>query len=123
MTSNQWWRPFTYAVIGIALGALLVLFVYQQIALNQATNRIDTVTSQIRETQKGSRSLIELITDCTDPGGECNQRQRANTAEAIGSINASQIAAIYCYGQQPDATYRELLTCVGDILDGRKTAR
>lgn len=113
------------AVFYVAVGALVVLFIYQQLALNEATDRIeqladgiDATTTQIRDTQKSSRSILDYINDCTEPTGKCYQASEARDAEQAGAYNAAVIAAAWCISLDP-ATHRELTQCVVKILDGK----
>lgn len=86
-----------------------------------ATNIRDTQT-QNSPLVKNTNRTTQILEDCTTPGGTCFKRSRAQTAEAIGSINAVNMAAIYCRDQVLPVvyTYPELVTCVAEIVDGKK---
>jgi hypothetical protein len=120
MTSNQWWRPLVYAIAGLAVGALSVLLIWSLVVGLQVLRNIDAVTGDIRETQKGSRSLLDLIKDCTEPEGQCYQESQARAAEQAGAFNAAVIATGWCLTTGQDETYHQLVQCVGDLVDKRK---
>lgn len=123
---RQWVRPLIYSIVGIAVGAFIVLMAWIVVTILQVANEVkevadntDDTTTQIRETQKGSRALLDLIKDCTEPEGTCYQESEARSAEQAGAYNAALIAAAWCVKQDPD-TRHELTVCVGKILDGKK---
>lgn len=113
-------RRFYQAVLYGSVAVLVMLVLYQQYALFTITNRIDSVTGDIRETQKGSRVLLDFLKDCTEPAGKCYQASEARDAEQVGAINSLVIATAWCiHSEPPPQTRRELTVCVGKILDGR----
>lgn len=122
------WRRVFDAVRYMALGAFIVLMGGLLFTLTQVLSSVqklagdtdDTVT-EIRQTQKGSRSLLEFLKDCTEPEGRCFQEAQARAAEQAGALNAAVIAAQYCSDQVLGDAYtlRELTACVGQILDGK----
>jgi hypothetical protein len=127
MNSNQWWRPLTYAVGGLCAGAFVVMLVWMLVSVNQTANRVEKLaadnadtTTKIRDTQKSSRSLLNLINDCIKPEGKCRKESEARDAAQIGAFNAAVIATRYCADGLPRGyTLHELTVCVGEVLDGK----
>jgi hypothetical protein len=80
-------RPVGYAIIGFLLGLLVLLALV-------AIIRTWAVADAIRESQKTNVSTIELIRDCTTPGGECYGRSEDRYRTAVSGINAGTLRII-----------------------------
>lgn len=122
MRGNTWLRPMLYAIVGLAFGVLLVLFVWLLVYMHDALGRIDEVTSSMQETQRTNQTLLDYLTDCTDPDGECYKQGAAQRAEQVGLTNANTIAAAWCATRNPQ-TFAELRDCVVSVLDTGKDSK
>lgn len=111
MTPRPWLRPGYYAIVGVAVGAFIVILVSLLVQVN-------SVVDSIRENQAGNRSLLTLITDCSDPDGRCYREQAARGAAQSGAVNATTIAAAYCASKGRMDTYAEALRCVQRLTKG-----
>lgn len=59
----------------------------------------------------------KILVDCTTPGHQCYEQARSANSGAVGTINRSTIAAIYCSGKLgPTATVSQLQFCVLTLI-------
>lgn len=89
-------RRAGYALVGLTLGILVVLVLLLLI-------RTWTLVDATRQTQKSNTSTVELIQDCTTPGGECYQRGESRTAAAVGDIGVLSVYAAACAATEDEA--------------------
>lgn len=101
----------------VILVALFVAFQgYGVYLIFDLTSGIERTVTEVRQTQKSSRSIIEKLNDCTKPRGECYQASEARDAKQQGAFNATVLAAAWCINQDPPS-HRALRQCVAEILD------
>jgi len=109
--------------LGLILAGLLIVNVLQTRGVVDDVQRISR--SSEREIDKISRiarsnralnsatlAAAERLEDCTTPAGKCYARQRAQTADAIGRINAITYLAVSCADREGWQTEREIRECV-----------
>lgn len=59
----------------------------------------------------------KILVDCTTPKHQCYEQARSANSGAVGTINRSTIAAIYCSGKLgPTATVSQLQSCVLTLI-------
>src|SRR4030095_704004 len=67
----------------------------------------------------GARQL-----DCTTPGGACYEQGMQAQSDAVGNVNKTTIATVYCSGQLgPKATVAQLNLCVQALVKGLSRTR
>lgn len=96
---RQW--AWTFIVLGVVaiVGLLSVAAIIG--AVNSTLIRQSQVTNTT--TLNNSSRVLELVEDCTTPGGECYQRGRENTAGAVGDIGRVTVLAAACAASIEDA--------------------
>lgn len=72
---------------------------------------------QSRQRGKESQELLRTIQSCTQPSGECYQRGRRSTAQAVSNINRVVILAAACASGLPsglsvDVRQTRIQSCV-----------
>lgn len=109
-------RPALYALVGALVGFFLIGMTYLVVTSF-------TTTQAIRDTQKGSSRSVEIIEDCTDPGGKCYRRSQERTAAIVGDIGKLAAYASACADQRGVQGQDEVLRCLLDRLrrDSRKS--
>lgn len=74
---------------------------------------VQVVTSQI------NRNTLKAVQDCTQPSGECYERNSKRTGEFIGQLLHRSEAANYCSPRSVGvAEYKRCLTAYPEDLDG-----
>lgn len=80
-------------------------------------------SSEIREVQRtntlsltNSERTLDLIEDCTTPGGECYQRSQERTASVVGDIGRLSAYAAACADKKGVQGRGEIYNCVLRLL-------
>ena len=81
---NVWWK-----VAAAVAGILLVT--------NSVSGNINTILIRHTQTQNkpvisNTSALVNIVKDCTTPGGKCYQKSQAQTAQVLGSVDAQNRA-------------------------------
>lgn len=134
-------RRTVLALIGAAGGLLLAAVIAMSVfaAITMATVRQTQLDGQARavETRDNTRTLktlaqdnkrlLQIVEDCTTPGGVCQKRSVAQTAAAVGGINTytKQVAtyAAFCARAVEVVSVPAIESCIEAELDRAERAR
>jgi hypothetical protein len=105
----RWIQKLLYVLVpGVAL--LVIMAISNFVLLNRIT---DTATS--------SRSTNELLLGCLQPGTQCYQLNKDQTAQLLDNIRQTQFVIAICQRRNPvekDPTGTEIIKCVQDYYPG-----
>ena len=107
--STSKWQGFLQALSFLGVGLLVVWMIGLSVTSYQ-------LLTEIRHTQKSSRSVLDFVNDCTKPSGDCYKAGQAQDAAQVGQINAATIAAAYCATHGEADTYAHATRCVRRLL-------
>lgn len=82
-----------WTVLGIAFVVLVVVVTSVVLTAALKTDQISDQQQANSPKLDRTEETLRLVKDCVTPGGVCYQRGQDATAEAVGSIAESQIAA------------------------------
>lgn len=113
-----------FVIVAVVLAAAIY---YQLLTVSADTNRIvsgveaqqDTNTGTLNASERG----LELIRDCTEPGGECYGRSQRRTADAVADINLAAVYAAACADREGVQGEDEIYACVVRLFAERAEAR
>lgn len=117
------WTTVTFGVLGLlALTALIVgaVKIYDVAdGLKAVANSNAQLNQDNKELNKKSQRAIDILIDCTTPTPEnsehvhkCFERSQAQTAGAIGQLNAITMAAAACIDQPHPISLQDVRSCV-----------
>lgn len=123
-------RTAAFAVAGALAATLVVVIVFTLIYAATGVGLIRQTqldgVERMRETRANTETLkilardnkatMDLVEDCTSPGGECYDRGARRTGEAVGTINQITIYAAACAKQPANVTVRQIQACVEELL-------
>jgi hypothetical protein len=106
-------RGLWYALIGVLVGALVVIVIFR------VAQTADLVT-EIRHSQITNHQTLHAIKSCTKPDGRCYKRGQKQTARAVSNINRVVILAAACASQEPGQSVARIQACVINRLAAGK---
>lgn len=100
-------------VLVVALAAVLVVAVATSTIIGAVNSqRIrDTQVTNTRTLDTADRTL-DLIRDCTEPGGECFDRGQKRTADVVADLNKAAVYAAACADKRGVQGEDEIYACV-----------
>lgn len=116
-----WWK-----IGGAVAGILLVT--------NSVSGNINTILIRHTQTQNkpiitNTSALVNIVKDCTTPGGKCYQQSQAQTASVLGSVDAQNravtAAGAACSAGLPEGLtyqqrYHRIHRCIHLTVDHKK---
>lgn len=109
-------RKYGWAVVGMMVAGLILLFVY---SLQQTSQTVQL----IRESQKSSIAareandrVLDKIESCTTPGRKCFRDSQARTAKVVADINQVTVLAAVCAANAPQPTVPIIEECIREQL-------
>lgn len=95
-------RHVGWTLVGLGIVAIVSLLATAAVigAVNSTLIRQSQVTNT--STLNNSNRVLQLIEDCTRPGGECYERGRESTASAVSDIGRVTVLAAACSASLDD---------------------
>jgi hypothetical protein len=100
-------------LVGVMVGILVVLVLYLLV-------RTNTLTTEIRTSQKSNGETVRIIKDCTEPEGDCFKEAQSRQADVVGDINAVITLAATCADQPGVQTREDIERCILEELEARR---
>lgn len=109
-------RVILWALVYVAIGVFIVGTVV--IAINTYTTAaaIRKTQTQNTSTLNFAKESLRVLKDCTEPKGKCYQEGQKAQGQAIGTLTASQVAAVACADGPDTQSFAEIQACVARTL-------
>lgn len=100
------------------IGWVLIYVVVAAVVLAMVAGVAAIRQTQLEGTPTGQRLLeaSDRILDCTDPNGECYQRNQDRTADVIGDLNRVAVYAAACADRRGIQGEDEIYACVVRLI-------
>lgn len=119
MSQRPWWRPASYALIGLSIGLAVAVLLAAIAVIGQIRS------TQIEGTPTGKKLVTsaDRILDCTEPKGECYRRSQRQTADILISAQRIIILSAACSTDlDPAASVDERIAAISACVTKRLTA-
>jgi hypothetical protein len=118
------WKRIGILYIAALMSVVTGLVVYEGIT---AANTLDAVRQtqlesaargiDIKASSANSEQILQTLTDCLTPGGTCYQRNVANQADVLSTVQRLVVVTQICAQEGSNRSYSSMQACVATLME------